>query len=407
MPTLKPQGTAKAVRKTSLAKQPGPVTVSGGRLKAAEPSARGRARHAGSASPAPSLCDGQRRGEVYTPSKGGLQQLFVPVIDKEQRPLMPTKPSRARRWVKCGKATPFWKKGVFCVRLNVEPSARNLQPIAIGIDPGSKKEGFSVKSKVHTYLNIEADAVTWVKKHIKQRRQMRRARRYRKTPCRKPRQNRSIGGIPPSVRARWGWRLRICKWLCKMFPITDFVVEDIKAKTKKGQQSWNCRFSPLEAGKNWFYAELERLGRVILKQGYETKRLRDELKLAKDHWVDAWVLATFAVGGDKPDNDKVLCIVPLRFHRRQLHVLQLAKGGIRKRYGGTVSLGFKRGSFVKHPKWGLCYVGGTRANRISLHSLFTGKRITQCARPDDLRFLAYSSWRFYGKEVSKAHSSVA
>jgi len=71
---------------------------------------------------------------------------FVPVVDKDGNPLMPTKPSRARRWIKSGKATPFWSRGVFCVRLNVEPSARYKQPIAVGIDAGSKMEGYSVKS---------------------------------------------------------------------------------------------------------------------------------------------------------------------------------------------------------------------------------------------------------------------
>ncbi|WP_414644361.1 RRXRR domain-containing protein [Allocoleopsis sp.] len=55
---------------------------------------------------------------------------------------MPTTPSRARRWIKSGKATPFWKKGVFCVRLNVEPSNTTRQLIAVGIDPGSKREAF-------------------------------------------------------------------------------------------------------------------------------------------------------------------------------------------------------------------------------------------------------------------------
>jgi hypothetical protein len=113
--------------------------------------------------------------------------MFVPVVDRNQQPLMPTTPARARRWIKTGKATPFWRKGVFCVRLNVEPSDRKVQPIAVGIDPGSKKEGITVKSAAHTYLNIQADAVTWVKEHVQQRWHMRQVRRYRKTLCRQPR----------------------------------------------------------------------------------------------------------------------------------------------------------------------------------------------------------------------------
>jgi hypothetical protein len=72
--------------------------------------------------------------------------MFVPVVDQNNEPLMPTTPSRARRWIKSGKATPFWKQGIFCVRLNVEPSGRKVQKVVVGIDPGSKKEGVTVKS---------------------------------------------------------------------------------------------------------------------------------------------------------------------------------------------------------------------------------------------------------------------
>jgi len=330
--------------------------------------------------------------------------MFIPVVDKDNNPLMPTKPSRARRWIKSGKATPFWKKCIFCVRLNVEPKNRKTQEIAVGIDPGSKKEAFTVKSESHTYLNLQADAVTWVKDAVKTRRQMRRARRFRKTPCRKPRFNRAKGGLVPSTKARWQWKLRICKWLSKMFPITDFVVEDIAATTKKGKRRWNVSFSPLEVGKKWFYSELEKLGHVYTLKGYETKELRDGYGLKKSsnklsdsfsaHCVDSWVLANWQVGGHVAvDNKEMLYVVPLQFHRRQLHALKPKKGGVRRPVGGTRSEGFKRGSYTKHPKHGVCYVGGTSKGRISLHSLLDGKRLCQNAKPSECKHLTYASFR--------------
>ena len=330
--------------------------------------------------------------------------MFIPVVDKDNKPLMPTKPSRARRWIKLGKATPFWKKGIFCVRLNVEPSARNIQPIVVGIDPGSKKEAFTVKSEIHTYLNIQADAITWVKNAVKTRSQMRRGRRFRKTPCRKPRFNRARGGLSPSTKARWQWKLRICWWLLKILPITDFVVEDIAAVTKKGKRRWNKSFSPLEVGKKYFYSELGKLGNVHTLKGYETKEERDRLGLSKSsnklsnsfsaHCVDSWVLANWFVGGHaKPDNEEILFVAPLRFHRRQLHALKPKKGGIRRPYGGTLSCGFKRGAYVKHSKYGVCFVGGASKGYISLHSLFSGKRLTQRAKPQECKHLTYASFR--------------
>jgi len=288
--------------------------------------------------------------------------------------------------------------------LNIEPSSRRIEPIAVGIDPGSKKEAFTVKSESHTYLNIQADAVTWVKDAIKTRREMRRGRRFRKTPCRKPRWNRKRGGLAPSTKSRWQWKLRICNWLSKIFPITDFVVEDIAAVTKKGKRRWNKSFSPLEVGKKWFYSELEKLGNVYTLKGYETKELRDEYGLKKSnkklsetfeaHGVDSWVLANWHVGGHiLPDNKEMLIVTPLQLHRRQLHALQPAKGGIRRNYGGTRSMGFKRGSYVKHPKYNICYVGGTSKDRISLHSIADSKRLCQNAKPQDCKHLTYASFR--------------
>lgn len=347
--------------------------------------------------------------------------MYVPVVDQNQQPLMPTIPSRARRWIKSGKATPFWKKGVFCVRLNVDPSNRQTQPIAVGIDPGSQREGLTVKSEGHTYLNIQAEAVTWVKDHVETRRNMRRFRRYRKTPCRANRKNRARGDLPPSTKARWQWKLRLCRWLAKMFPISCVVVEDIKAWTKKGQRRWNGSFSPLEVGKQWFYAELEQMAPVETKQGYETKELRDASGLKKTknkraevfeaHCVDSWVLANWYTGGHvMPDNTALLFVKPLRFHRRQLHVLQPSAGGMRKPYGGTRSLGFTRGSLVKHAKYGLAYVGGCSASGISLHRLTGGKdggRLCRNAKPSDLKFLTYASWVTRSQERRSEPSSVA
>jgi hypothetical protein len=307
---------------------------------------------------------------------------YVPVVDSNQKPLMPTTPSRARRWIKSGKATGFWK---------------------IGIDPGSKREGFTVKSQAHTYLNIQAEAVEHVKDAVETRRTMRRGRRYRKTPYRKCRSNRQIGGIPPSAKARWQWKLRILNWLSKLYPIESVGVEDIQAVTRQGKRKWNICFSPLEVGKQGFYSEIEKRWKLHIMQGYETKAARESLGLKRTskklaevfeaHCVDSWVIANNIVGGHKyVDNKEMLVVKSLRFFRRQLHVLQPGKEGVRKNYGSTMSEGFKRGSLVIHPKYRLTFVGGASKGRVSLHSVVDGKRLCQNAKPSEIKFLAYNSW---------------
>ena len=232
------------------------------------------------------------------------------------------------------------------------------------------------------------------------------ARRFRKTPCRANRTNRTRGGFPPSTKARWQAKLRIVNILVSLFPVKSWVVEDIKAKTFKGKRRWNSSFSPLEIGKLWFYDELKKYGDFVLKSGWETKLMRDALGLVKTngkmdekfsaHNIDSWALAYSVVSGNViPDNESIWRMVPLRFHKRQLHCFQPVVGGIRREYGGTISCGFKRGSLVRHSRLGLCYVGGHIDNKISLHTLRDGKRIYKNAKKKDLEILRFGNWRYW------------
>ncbi len=44
--------------------------------------------------------------------------MFIPVVDRDQQPLMPATSARARRWIRSGKATAFWKgSGVVCLNI--------------------------------------------------------------------------------------------------------------------------------------------------------------------------------------------------------------------------------------------------------------------------------------------------
>jgi hypothetical protein len=321
-------------------------------------------------------------------------------------PLMPCTPARARLLLKKGKALARWNKlGVFYLQLKYAVEPKN-QILAVGVDPGSKYEALSVVGTKDTVLNIMSEAVDWVKKALEQRHQMRRARRYRKTRCRKRRgDNRRLEGkVPPSTKARWDAKLRIIAQLKRIMPISHVVVEDVKAVTRKACRGWNGNFSPIEVGKQCFYSRLKAMGlEVTAKSGNETKAFRDSLGLKKirnkskpvfeSQCVDSWCLTAMVTGAKHPTTKSLHYIVPLRWHRRQLHRLEAEKGGIRRRYGGTMSLGLKKGTLVKHFKYGLCYIGGSLKNRLSLHSLKTGKRITQNAKREELKVLTRIAFR--------------
>ena len=355
-------------------------------------------------------------GESRRGGKGTLKR--VPVVDARGTPLMPTTPARARRMLKEGKAVARRNKlGIFYIQLkhNVDPIPKDIQektqPIAVSVDPGSSFAGLSVVGVKDTILNIMTEPVNRVKDALRKRREMRRLRRYRKCKCRKKRfdnRKRPEGWVPPSTKARWDTYLRIIDHLRRIIPITHVGLEEDKAGTKKGQKKWNNNFSPLQNGRNYFIKEVQRRGlSVTLLPAREVARLRKRHGLPKvkdkaeksfySHCVDAWVISAFITGSATPNCLDIWYAVPLRFHRRQLHRFQPSKGGIRKRYGGTRSLGYKRGTLVRHSRYGLCYIGGCneRRRRLSLHDIKTGKRITQDAKEDDIKILTSVSFRSF------------
>jgi len=333
----------------------------------------------------------------------------IPVLDNKMRPLMPTTPARARLLLKRGKAKAYRNKlGIFCIILKEEIEPDN-QKIALGIDPGSHFEGWSVVGTRETVLNGMSEAPTHVKDAVEQRRTMRRARRgrnCRRRPARFNNRQRNKKTLPPSTFARWNAKVRILKHLMKVIPISDVVVEDVKAMTRRGQRRWNINFSPMAAGKEWFYEQIQKMNvNLHTIEGFDTMRLREIFGLKKannkadksfdSHAVDSWVMAAEVTGADEPTERGLFYWIPIRLNRRQLHMLQPSKGGVRRPQGSTRSYGIKRGTLVDHVKYGLAYVGGMqqKIERVSLHSIETGKRITQSAKLPDLRILTTIAWR--------------
>jgi len=58
-------------------------------------------------------------------------------------------------------------------------------------------------------------------------------------------------------------------------------------------------------------------------------------------------------------------------------------------------MGLRRGSLVKHPEYGLAYVGGTSKGKISLHAVGTGERLTTYVCPSDCKFVSFNSMRWH------------
>lgn len=337
---------------------------------------------------------------------------------------MPCHPAKARHLLKSSKARPRRNKlGLFYVQLchAVEP---NNQPLAVGVDPGSKFEGFSVVGIVETVFNLMVEAPDHVKKAVKTRRTMRHARRSRK--WRRPKRfNNWIKGnkrLPPSTRSRWEAKARVIAHLQSILPLSHVVVEDVQAVTRKGKGGkWNRAFSPVQVGKDHLYQILRNMGLYVhLKEGWQTKELREKHGLKKtkskskqsfeSHAIDAWVLAASVTGACQPTCTRLWYVVPAILHRRQLHRQEAEKGGKRKPYGSTRSLSLKRGTLVWHAKYGLRTVGGfdRLKHTISLNEYRTNQRQTQAASVEYCQILTWVAFRsgFVGK-TSKTRAKKA
>ncbi len=299
-------------------------------------------------------------------------------------------------------AKPYWQKGIFCIKLCKEVKNPKFQPVALGIDPGSKREAYTVATEKHVVLNITTNTKDWIMKHIENCRFLRRARRFRKTPYRKCKSNRSClrnKKIPISTKTRWLTKINMIKYLFKITPISIINAEDIKAVSKIGKNNkWNKIFSPLQHGKIFFDEEILKLNIKIIKtQGYDTAKHRTLRNFIKDknnklnfnwevHNVDSHALCEIALNKHIIPYKSLYKIEYLEYHRRKLHVQNPTKGNIRKQYGTTVSLGIPRGS-VALCKDKLCYIGGTMSNKITVHSIITGARIYRNISKDKIRVL--------------------
>jgi hypothetical protein len=211
----------------------------------------------------------------------------VPVLDKNGKPLMPTKPSRARRWLKEGKSQVVRNDlNVFCIQLLVEPSSCDTQPIALGLDPGKRFTGVGVQSAKFTlfmaHLILPFSDVT---KKMSGRRILRSARRgrrinrevvFNKRAHRQKRfDNRKQCKLPPSIRANKELELRVTKELVKLFPVAQITYEYIKAKGDKG-------FSPVMVGQKVMLQWLKEVAPTNTQEGWQTSILRQQLGLTKD-----------------------------------------------------------------------------------------------------------------------------
>jgi len=289
--------------------------------------------------------------------ESGRMPTLVPVVSRDGHPLTPCKSSKARKLLKGGVAEKKWNKlGIFYIKMLVD-TRKETPEMCIGLDPGSKFDGYAVVSKDRIQQTGMSILPKMVKKKNQNRKEMRRARRFKlwRRPSRFDNRKRKEEWIAPSQKAKVDFRIGIIKELCKIYLIPHFAVEDVKFNHYK--KRWGKFFSTVEIGKTKLYNALEKLGKLQKYSGVETSELREKYGLKKtsrkselipeSHATDACAIAMDAIGCTNPNITSFYVWKRYEYYRRQLHKRQPAKGGIREKYGGSVlTKDLKKGDIV-------------------------------------------------------------
>jgi hypothetical protein len=366
---------------------------------------------------------------------------------------MPTKNSRARRWVKEGKAIGKWSDvGIYYVQL-LEPAGEETQPVVVGLDPGKSYAGVGVQSTKFTLARFHLILPFGrVKSRMEQRLMLRRSRRSRRInrnvpfKIRNHRQkrfsNRKQSKVPPSIKASRQLELRVVRELSKIFPLTAIGYERVRVdvdRTKRKSAKSGKGFSPVMSGQNWAIAQMQTIAPVFVREGWQrdgngTSQIRTYLGLEKDkankgeakpetHAVDGVALACgyfvqysrhitsntqgYLWKGDVNVTDSVFKVITrpgavrrgkeYGFFRRQLHFEVPDLSGTRKRKGGTITpFGFRVNDLVKASKSKevyIGYIGGftntDKSKNVSIYG-YSWKRIGQFT-PSKVKLLRRSN----------------
>jgi len=151
----------------------------------------------------------------------------VYVLNMLGKPLMPCKPRKARKLLekdlaKVVKLTPF------TIQLTYR-GGEAKQPITLGVDSGFSHIGLSATAKKEELYSAEVQLRDDIVKLNAERKQYRRARRYRKTWYRKKRflnrGNRPRGWLAPSIQHKLDSHIKAINDVKKILPIREIIIE--------------------------------------------------------------------------------------------------------------------------------------------------------------------------------------
>ena len=228
--------------------------------------------------------------------------MFVYVLNQHGRPLMPCHPRRARLLLKQGKA-----RVATCEPFTIQllyGSSGYKQPIALGVDAGSKMIGVSATTDQHVLFEAEVQLRTDMQELLATRAQFRRARRSRKTRYRKMRflnRKKPQGWLAPSVRHKLESHLKVIARICALIPVTGMIIEVAQFDLQKLQNPTIAAEEYQQGPQANFWNTREY---VLWRDGHRCQRCQGT---SNDPILNVHHIESRKTGGDAPDNLVTLC----------------------------------------------------------------------------------------------------
>lgn len=152
--------------------------------------------------------------------------MLVYVINQHGRPLMPTKPSKARKLLKSRKAKVI-KREPFTIQLKYGSSGYT-QSVTLGVDAGYSHIGFSAVTDKRELISGVVEMLSGISERIEERsliyrRNRRNRKRYRKK--RFSSRLRKKGWLAPSIQHKLETHIRIVNQIKEILPISKITIE--------------------------------------------------------------------------------------------------------------------------------------------------------------------------------------
>ena len=277
---------------------------------------------------------------------------MVYVLDIDGQPLMPTaRHGKVRRLLNSHLAKVV-KRCPFTIQL-LYPSTKEIQPVSLGMDAGSKHIGLAATTEQKVVYQEELVPRNDVVKLLSVRRASRRSRRSRKTRYRKVRFNNRVhskhkGWLAPSVEVKIQEHITAIKNVCKILPVSEIHVETAEFDLQRLKAMEEGKPLPVgtdyQLGEQYDFYNVRQY--VLHRDGYTCQCCgthNNDVKLHVHH------IESRQTGGNAPNNLITLC----EHCHKALHEgkIELPKGKKRgKSHRDATFMGIMRNTLLERLK---------------------------------------------------------